>query len=66
MSNVVSPYFEKIINKNDKIIKYNINPISIKKVNYYFPNNINKNHFFNDNYDYYISKKFIYLIDPFS
>jgi hypothetical protein len=69
MSNVVSPYFEKLIKKdpNNKNKKYSFTPIPIKHVNYSFSKNINtENCFFDDNYDYYNSKKFLFLIDLFS
>jgi hypothetical protein len=67
MSNVVSPYFEKLIKKNPKIKKYSFTPILIKHVNYSFSKNINtENNFFDDNYDYNNSKKFLFLIDLFS
>lgn len=69
MSNVVSPYFEKLIKKNhnNKNKKYSFIHIPIKHVNYSFSKNINnENYFFDNNYDYYNSKKFLFLIDLFS
>jgi hypothetical protein len=66
MSNVVSPFFEKLIktNSNNKINKFSFinKPIPIKHINYSVINFSVPD----DDFEYNNSKKYLFLIDLFS